>query len=278
VTFTPTSIPLLQRVETADGERGLISIDVFEDGWQLQVGFTTDDLHPLVDCSAREGEHRSYVRRRGSVASWHKPDGPVWGRFDFGFEPRLDASTRELLINFELGDTVTSAAVAVPAATRPASARVLRAESWSSDRWSQRWQGARSRKDPEPVDHLHAVLPDEIFPLGADAGDVAGRALVFLSAERWGRTWVLRHYSARDQPVYSPLYDCDLELDCDGTEVVARHFGGGTAGLGFVYAHVFETPDLPERMVVRRPASDGGPPLVEVELCPRPTLPRHAKL
>jgi hypothetical protein len=73
-------------------------------------------------------------------------------------------------------------------------------------------------------------------------------------------------------------YDCDLQLDFDGTEVVARHFGGGTAGLGFVYAHVFETSDLPQRMVVRRPATDGGPPLVEVELCPRSVLPDESKL
>jgi hypothetical protein len=31
-------------------------------------------------------------------------------------------------------------------------------------------------------------------------------------------------------------------------------------------------------MVVRRPATDGGPPLVEVELCPLSALPDESKL
>ena len=51
--------------------------------------------------------------------SGSKPDGGSRGRFTFGFEPPLDASTRDLLINLEIGDAVTTAAVAVPAAAGP---------------------------------------------------------------------------------------------------------------------------------------------------------------
>jgi hypothetical protein len=74
VPFTPTTIPLLRRVETAGDDVGLISIDVFDESWQLQVGFETDDPNARVECSVREGEHRSFVGRGGGGGVWYRPD------------------------------------------------------------------------------------------------------------------------------------------------------------------------------------------------------------
>ncbi len=66
--------------------------------------------------------------------------------------------------------------------------------------------------------------------------------------------------------MYSPLYLHYLELDFDGTTTIALGRSGGTEGRGFRYAHDFVAMRRPRRFVVRRPAVDGGPPLVEAEV------------
>jgi hypothetical protein len=119
------------------------------------------------------------------------------------------------------------------------------------------------------------VLADEVVPLGAAAGRVAGAGMSFLALERWGAVSLLRSYWAgSDAAMYTPFECPFVQIDVDETSVIGSSMGGGsTIGGGCASVFAFFADHRPERLVVRRPARDGGPPLVEAEVTIPPAPP-----
>ena len=201
-----------------------------------------------------------------------------WSSVEWDFDTALAPGTRTLIFALSIEGFRVEASVTMGVARR-ASAVLLRHEQWPSTRWpSHAWppSGGQHWKpsDTNDADNVHfnlfsgSVLPDEIVPLGAAAGEVAGGELAFLSLERWGGVWWLHHHWIQSAArMYSPLFTQYLELELDGAPRLATWIGGGsTAGAGFRCTHAFVAHKLPKTLVLRRPATDGGPPLVETEI------------
>jgi hypothetical protein len=221
------------------------------------VGDALSDCRAQRNWSARDDAGNTYETFGGTGAE----------RFECNFAPGLADNATVVTVDLQIGVSSARFDIALDAPRRAASATLLRVEGWPSDRWKQEWRPL-VRPDTYSLfaDFEGRLLPDEIIPLNASVGEVATREFVFLSAERWGGTWLLRHHAVRDDPMYSPLFRPWVECEWDDRTVAALAPGGGTAGWGFTYAHMFRASEFPERLIVRCPATDGGPPLFEVEL------------
>jgi hypothetical protein len=250
----------MRRVDIGGGSFGIVAVDLLEGAWQLRM------------TSAEAQAPRDWPRLRVTDAAGNEygPDGAGGSATDmhFGFAPAIDASTPNVRCSIEFRGEVTDVELFVPTPTSQGAAQLLRVERWPSPRWPvEMSDGWRPKPRPRfPLLDGGATLPEEIVPLGAPVGAVMGRGLVCMSIERWQSTWVLHHFSTRDTPNYSPLLCTYVELDLLDATVVATMLGGGSAGVGFMTHHAFESHARPDRFVLRRPANDGGPPLIEVEV------------
>jgi hypothetical protein len=109
------------------------------------------------------------------------------------------------------------------------------------------------------------LVADEVVCLGTKVPDIAGGDLTLLGIERWGDACRLDLYwDGPDTDRYSPFYAHYLELVTDDRPTTVIAGSAGHIAGGFYTTHYFLAHRLPERFVLRRPAIDGGPPLVEI--------------
>jgi hypothetical protein len=262
----PTSIPILETTRVDDLEIGWIALHVYPDEFTVRYAVLGSDLcdHRLQPLTVTDAEGRVYSYNGAGGGG-----GDRWHSYHCHFEPALDLATTSLHLDTTVAGMRVQAEVQLGATERCGAADVVRSEQWPSPRWDDGWKPAAGPAVGDRNWRLLSFAPvaDEIVPLGAPAGDVAGGALTFLSLERWGDAWQLHHHwvdsGAR---MYSPLHTPYLELEFNGTATIATFRGGGTEAWGFRGEHGFVADPLPPAFVLRRPAADGGPPLVEAEI------------
>jgi hypothetical protein len=262
----PTSIPILESTRIDGLEIGWIALHLYPDEFTLRYairGFDPNErCHPLTTVSDARG--RVYEPGGGGGGG-----DDEWRTYRWEVRSALPEDASSLHVDARISGARVEAVIPVRQPERRGTADVLRSEKWPSPRWDSTWIPSQGRAADERTwaSFSHATLPDEIVPLGAVAGDVAGGTLTFLSLERWGGVWQLHHHWRESGArMYSPLEKHYLELDVDGTTTIATGRGGGTEGCGCRFAHDLVAESLPDRFVVRRPAADGGPPLVEAEV------------
>jgi hypothetical protein len=258
----PTSIPILQSTHADDCEVHWIAVHTRTDGFAVRFKICDDGLgipprkrHRLA-VRSEDAEHTATIG--GGIS------GDGWGFVEDEFEPAVDEGVHRLALRLEWGDQVVEHIVELASPTRLATGALMRHEVWPASRWDTAWRTRRrlTAADANPT----GPLPDEIVPLGAAVGEVAGGQLSFISCERWDDVWWLHEHWSNGAAVQGGLFSCDLELEVDSERVPARQLGGSSGSTGHAYRNAFHVDALPERMIVRRPATDGGPSLMEAEL------------
>jgi hypothetical protein len=263
----PTSVPVLASVRNGGFELGITSIDLHPEAWGVR-GRLVGPVDRIDDFFRLEALNASGARFGGGGGG----EGGDENAHDFiSYFDSTPVVGETIRLIGTVDDVRMEVAITVAEPSWAAQVSVLRVESSSSSRWPR--LGARAWRSPQTHLILQQVweqrstsaLPDEVVPLGASVGQVAGHELVFLDAERWGDVWWLTHHWGNPAAMYSPLGG-DIELVHEGGTIVGVQIGGGTSAHGVAYTHAFASPLLPDRLTLQVPASDGGPPLFEADV------------
>jgi hypothetical protein len=267
---TPTLVPVLRTIEAGDLRIGLVAIGSYDGECCLRgtVGAGHETAFALrsrvTDDAGRtyEGRHRS---SRGTA---------TWAHWEQQFPEPFDTSAGTIVVDLAIGNATASVSIELPSPNAPSHAELQRCEVAESPRWPPHL-GTPNVDEWRPDDANAAraassaptgrVLPDDVVALSATAHDVAGGDLTFLGVERWDDVCALHAFwDGPDTTHYSPVYAHYLQLDTGERTTTAVVGGGGHVGNGFGTTHWFFAAKIPERFMLRRPAIDGGPPLVEV--------------
>jgi hypothetical protein len=275
--MTPTLVPVLRTIEAGDLQIGLVAIESY-DGACCLTGMLTGGGHEeafALRARATDGAGRTYEGHGGGGGGTE-----TWARWEQRFPEPFATSAGTIVIEVEIGDRSASASIELPTPGAPWHADVARCELATSTRWPphlgtpdvDEWRpdDARSvwRALPSCASWTTGhLLPDEIVALRATAPDVAGGDLTFLGIERWGDVCELHAFwDGPDTRYYSPVFAHYLQLDINGDTATAVGGSGGHVSRGFETKHSFIAQAIPERFALRRPAIDGGPPLVEIDV------------
>jgi hypothetical protein len=271
---TPTLVPVLHTIEAGDQRIGLVAIESYDTEWCLAgtlIGGSHEDAYALRTRVTGAGRTHD-GRHRGSGGT------ATWARWEHQFPEPFDTSAGTIVVDLEVGDTTASASIEFPPPAGRWHAYVDRCEVPTSPRWPP-LLGTPGVDEWRPDDAKAAraaasaptgrLLPDEIVALRATADEVSGGDLTFLGVERWDDVCALHAFwDGPDTTHYSPVFAHYLQIDTGDRAITVVSGSGGHVGKGFATTHWFFAASIPERFVLRRPAIDGGRPLVEVALEP----------